>query len=298
MRLIGHLQSEAQASQFSGFLLTQGIDNDVEPEAGGRHGIWVHDDDQLTVALAHFGRYQAEPGHSDFRDGAAAGREVRARQLAEARAVEARALNRADLLQGSSPVLTYAILAGAIVVAVLSRMGAHIEPVLPLFISEYEVVVEGLPWHAGLEEVRSGQVWRLLSPVLLHFGVAHLLMNMLAWMQLGSAIERVFGTRLLLAQVVLIGVASNLGQFILHGPNFGGISGVLFGIFGYAWIRGKYDPGCGVRMPEQAVVMMLIWFGICFTGLLPIANTAHTVGLVMGGAWGYLAARRSPRFGD
>jgi membrane associated rhomboid family serine protease len=36
--------------------------------------------------------------------------------------------------------------------------------------------------------------------------------------------------------------------------------------------------------------MMLVWFVICFTGFMPIANTAHTVGLLTGMAWGFLAS--------
>jgi hypothetical protein len=37
--------------------------------------------------------------------------------------------------------------------------------------------------------------------------------------------------------------------------------------------------------------MMLAWFFICLFGFMPIANTVHAVGLGVGIAWGYLAAR-------
>jgi GlpG protein len=37
---------------------------------------------------------------------------------------------------------------------------------------------------------------------------------------------------------------------------------------------------------------MVIWFFLCFTGLVGnIANTVHAVGFGVGMAWGYLAAR-------
>jgi hypothetical protein len=37
--------------------------------------------------------------------------------------------------------------------------------------------------------------------------------------------------------------------------------------------------------------MMLVWFVFCFLGILPIANTAHAVGLGLGMAWGYVTGR-------
>ena len=40
--------------------------------------------------------------------------------------------------------------------------------------------------------------------------------------------------------------------------------------------------------------MLLIWFVICFTGLVGnIANAAHTLGLIVGVAAGWLAAQRA-----
>ena len=40
-------------------------------------------------------------------------------------------------------------------------------------------------------------------------------------------------------------------------------------------------------------VIMLIWLVVCYTGWLgPVANTAHTTGLMLGGLWGYLESQR------
>ena len=77
------------------------------------------------------------------------------------------------------------------------------------------------------------------------------------------------------------------------GPVFGGMSGVVYGLLGYVWIRGKFDPGSGLYLHSYTVTMMIIWFVACLTGVLgPIANTAHAAGLVMGMAWGYLSSLR------
>jgi GlpG protein len=74
---------------------------------------------------------------------------------------------------------------------------------------------------------------------------------------------------------------------------FGGMSGVVYGLLGYVWIRGKFDPGSGLYLHPTTVIMMILWFLACFTPLVPnVANAVHTVGFGMGIAWGYLSSLR------
>jgi len=71
------------------------------------------------------------------------------------------------------------------------------------------------------------------------------------------------------------------------------MSGVVYGLLGYIWIRGKFDPASGLYLHSSTVVMMLLWLVAGFTGWLgPIANGAHLGGLVMGMAWGWLSSLR------
>jgi GlpG protein len=88
-----------------------------------------------------------------------------------------------------------------------------------------------------------------------------------------------------------MGVLSNLGQYFADGPGFGGMSGVVYGLLGYIWMRGKFDPGSGLFLHPTTVVMMLICLAFGYTHYLQIANTAHSVGLGVGVVWGFLAAR-------
>jgi GlpG protein len=106
-------------------------------------------------------------------------------------------------------------------------------------------------------------------------------------------IEARQGTLQLALLVVVIAGLSNFGQYYVSGPIFGGMSGVVYGLLGYIWIRGKFDPGSGLFLHPSTVNMMLIWFVLCYTNLLgPVANTAHAVGLIAGIAWGYLSSLR------
>jgi GlpG protein len=144
--------------------------------------------------------------------------------------------------------------------------------------------------------VLRGEVWRLVTPIFLHFGIWHLLFNLLWLFQLGSMIERRLGTGTLAAVVLGTAALSNLAQALVSGPNFGGMSGVVYALAGYVWMRGKHDPNADVYLDPQSMQWLLIWLVLCFTGLLgPVANTAHVVGLVAGAVWGRLAAWRAWR---
>ena len=125
----------------------------------------------------------------------------------------------------------------------------------------------------------------------MHFNFLHLLFNIWWLRDLGTAIERNAGRRTMIGLTLVIAVFSNLGQFYSSGPSFGGLSGVVFGLLGYAWLRGRYDLTSGLFVAPRIAMLMGIWFLVCLTGAVgPVANVVHGVGLVIGLAWGYAAA--------
>jgi GlpG protein len=128
----------------------------------------------------------------------------------------------------------------------------------------------------------------------LHFGWLHILFNMWWMKDLGTAIERVFSARYLLGLVLVIAVVSHVLEYVMSGPKiFGGMSGVVYGLFAFIWIRGRLDPSFPYRIPQQLVTFMLIWLALGFTGWVgPIANWVHSGGLLVGAAWGFLSSRR------
>lgn len=188
---------------------------------------------------------------------------------------------------GLLPPLTVGLIGVSVLVSIFSALGRSLNVLVPFLIAT--------PGSHGLADVQAGEIWRLLTPIFIHFGVLHLLFNMLWLWDLGGLLERRRGTVFFGAFVVAVGVASNLAQYLVVGsPFFGGMSGVVYGLLGYIWMQGKYNPRFGYVLHQQIVVMMLIWYVLCWTGLLgPIANWAHTAGLAIGVVWGYL--ERSPR---
>jgi GlpG protein len=171
--------------------------------------------------------------------------------------------------------LTLILIAISVVIALVSSFGRNTQMLLPFFISEY---IGG-----GLREVFQGQVWRLITPIFIHFGVIHILFNMLWMFDLGGVIERMQGSRRLGVLVGITGVAGNVAQYWWSGPDFGGMSGVIYGLLGYVWIQGRFNPRAGLILHQQIAIMMLAWFVLCWTGVIgSVANMAHTMGLVSG----------------
>src|SRR5699024_12706568 len=82
----------------------------------------------------------------------------------------------------------------------------------------------------------STQPWRLISPMLLHFSVMHLVFNLLFWMELGGVIERFQSSQQLLFVTIITALVSSVAQFFATGANFGGLSGVVYGLLGYLWL--------------------------------------------------------------
>lgn len=172
------------------------------------------------------------------------------------------------------PQVTVGLIAVSLILALLTRLGAANQMLIPFLLN----------WA----ELFDGQVWRLITPIFLHFGLLHLIFNMLWLWELGGAVEFRLGWPRLVMIVVIAGVLSNLAQLAWAGPWFGGMSGVVYALLGYVWMQSRFNPWLGLVVAPPVVAMMLAWFLICWTGLLgPIANMAHTVGLLIGVLWGF-----------
>lgn len=134
-----------------------------------------------------------------------------------------------------------------------------------------------------LYEVSRGQVWRLLTPIFLHLSILHILFNMLWFKDLGYLIEHNFGKKTLINLILVSGITSNLLQYFVSGPAFGGMSGVLYAMLGFVWVYKKLYSQFDYALPGRDITMMIGWLFLCMTGLLgPIANTAHAGGLFVG----------------
>lgn len=301
MRLIGHLDNDKDARTFGDYLYVQQIETEFERE-GSQWAIWVKSDDHIATATKLLEEFRANPKDAKFQAGSPAAK-LREKAKAEDAAYQKRVVPAKKLLPGLSShgfgVVTYSLIAVCVSVFLLSNFGRDLGRISALFIVPIESDGDMVKWTAGWGAIRSGEVWRLITPILIHFPtsgilIAHILFNMMWLRDLGSLFEARLGWRYFLAFVLITGALSNVAQYWwTTQPIFGGMSGVNYALIGYCWVRGRFDPSAGLGLDRQSMIWAMVWFGICFTGWAgPIANAAHTGGLLLGAAWAFVDSKR------
>ncbi len=128
------------------------------------------------------------------------------------------------------------------------------------------------------------QSWRFITPAFLHFSVLHIAFNLLWWWELAGVVEKQQGKLRLILLFLFTAITSNLAQFYLVGPYFGGLSGVVYGLVGYCWLFGILNKNSRVNLPHSYFLFLLAWLVLGFINILPVnvANYAHLVGLLAG----------------
>jgi GlpG protein len=314
MRQLTVLESEAAARKLAAYLVTERIAAHVEPDKTG-HIVWVRDEDQLRKAkeiLAHFSESPADPRYQAAEKSAESIRrdEERRRREQRSNVVEMRGRwGTGGGLKRRCP-LVIALILVSVLVAVATNMAQTKEnalfrslkfadtPTHAVEMPDGEVI--RLPQDADLwSGLKRGQVWRVLTPILLHFSIMHLVFNLWCLFDEGGQVEDRRGSLYFLLLLLALAIPSNIAQALVSGPNFGGMSGVVYGLLGYLWMKVQFDNSAGYVLSKQTVGIAMVFFALCIVkdyppfdsflgGLLPpIANTAHLVGLTMGLAIGY-----------
>ncbi len=291
MRLIGHLSSEASATRFNDFLCLNGIASEIEREQEG-WAVWIHSEDELARAREWLEQFHVHPQDSLFHSDPAKIQAMREREAATVSEAGRRHFDRSEVFREDVGWLTVALVVVCLGITGAAWAGYRGRIHEWLFLTRITEDGNYIRYLPGLMEIRHGEWWRLFTPALVHLQVMHLVFNMMGLYFFGNFLEARLGPLRLATLVVLLAVVSNLAQYYFAGPNFCGFSGVLYGLFGYAWIRGRFDAESGLEVNQQTVIVMLVWFALCFTGLLgPIANGAHASGLALGAGWGFAAAK-------
>jgi GlpG protein len=148
---------------------------------------------------------------------------------------------------------------------------------------------------AVMERFSFQQLLNMISPMLLHAGLLHLSFNMLWLWEFGRRIEANQASWVMLPLIVTLALVSNTAQYLFSASiYFGGMSGVVYGLFAYTWMWQLFDPAKGIKLPVNLVIFMLLaLFILTMLGLESIADTAHVTGLLCGVLYGASVATAS-----
>lgn len=273
--MLGRFDNLRLAQAFSDYLRKQALPHRLESGGQGVE-LWVDDEAAIDRVRRELARFREDPTQDRY---LAASWEAPpsapdVERLSRRYGDSAGELAPGRLLRSRGPV-TLALLFACLAVAVWTAVGTR------------EAAVSALLFPPAGGLFADGEPWRVLTPILLHFGGVHLVFNLLWWWVLGGIIER-FQSSFQLAMLTLgIGLVSNGAQFYVDGPHFGGLSGVVYGLIGYLWLYGRINPRAGYQLRPAIVNFMLAWLVLGFTGLVgPVANAAHLAGLLAGAAVG------------
>ncbi len=275
MQPIGRINSYRAALAFKDFLQSQGIDSALE-----------RSDDYTTILVAHpldvdpamreLQRFFAEPDHPRYRVASWTSGDTRESAYSTGNTGKGGLKN--FLSRGGLVTLVTCLL--ATIVTLVTGFGTN-------------ELVFALTFNASA--ILTGEVYRLITPIFLHFPILgipflHLLFNLMWIWDLGGQLEKRLGSSLSIYHIITIGLLSNTAQYLVA-PQiiFGGLSGVVFGLLGYFWLRGEIDPRFGLRVNKSLLMFLLIWMALGFVGVIPgMADTAHLAGFLSGIALAWL----------
>ena len=270
------LSIDVNLLRFGYLLQRQGISHRIIEESG-QQVIWVSGEAEaalvrqaLTDWSSNSGNHQADPVMRE----------------AGPQSVAAALLPRRSLLPSlkrtfvASPV-TLSLIATCFLVALLSLLGTQPGRVVVLF---YPLLATD-NLLALLGELTSiVTLLRTLTPMFLHFGELHLIFNMLWLWYFGRQLEAIHPRWLFIVLIILASFVSNTTQYLSSNfNNFGGMSGVVYGLVGYTWLVHTLMPRSKLQIRGSmfaVFVAALVLMEILASSW--IATAAHIGGLLSG----------------
>ncbi|MBC8355384.1 MAG: rhomboid family intramembrane serine protease [Planctomycetes bacterium] len=298
MRQIGSLTKQIDAERLAAYLVIEGISAHAEAD-GDEWSIWVRDENRLDEARDAFRDFKHNPEDSRYRD---VQRSAAALQHEEAMKREAARKNVVQMRgkwgkSGSAKraPLVFALIGLCVMASLWTKSmnggeayHASKEANMLRFASNETIQSADKSNELWVfDDIRNGEVWRLITPIFMHGDLWHLVMNIYWLYYLGSQIEHFEGSWKLGFLALAAAVIPNIVQAVSQGPNFLGISGVGVACFGYVWIKSKYDPSSRLFISNITIVIFIAYLFYCLfqDG---IANEAHFAGLAVGAITAYL----------
>ena len=154
----------------------------------------------------------------------------------------------------------------------------------------------GMSWPYGI--YIQHEWYRLITAMFLHGGLIHIGFNMMALMQIGPALEELYGSSRYFFLFIITGAFGFLVSSFPYGPwypnNSLGASGGLLGLVGAMLaITGKRGGSYMRELRSRLISNVVILFVLGFMGM-GLDNKAHLGGLASGFVLGKILADRQP----
>ena len=204
-------------------------------------------------------------------------------QRAEQEIKDAEEVNAAFNLHNSNLYLTYSIIGiNVLLFALMAFNGAG------LFEPDGWVHIR---WGSNYTPLTlSGDWWRLISSIFIHFGIIHLLMNMYCLYTIGVYLEPFLGKQRFLTAYLCTGVLADIVSLWWHTEdiNGAGASGAVFGMYGVflALLTTKLVPA-SIRKSLLQSIGIFIVYNLVYGMKSGVDNAAHAGGLISGFIIGY-----------
>jgi len=149
--------------------------------------------------------------------------------------------------------------------------------------------------------VWSGEYWRFVTPMFLHIGAIHLLLNTYILFGWCRQVERAVGTWRFVLAYLATGIAATAVSLLFHDVIAAGASGAGFGIVGVTLVLlyrrlGSWEAFISNPGVKTTLFFVSIWLFIGFTALPMMDNWAHLGGLIFGFAFGWIYSLRRKQF--
>ena len=177
-----------------------------------------------------------------------------------------------DLLFAKKPFLTYILVAINVIMFFLLEWTGSSTDLTTL-------IKFGAKYNTAILE---GDWWRFVTPMFLHIGFLHLLMNTLALYYLGISVERIYGTWRFLIIYFAAGIVGGVASFAFTTQVSAGASGAIFGCFGALLYFGVAHPSLFFRTMGGNVFAVLA-INLAFGFLVPMVDNSAHIGGLLGG---------------
>lgn len=156
----------------------------------------------------------------------------------------------------------------------------YLASILPIFPDNWVIFKLG-----GINMyIAAGEIWRLVTPIFIHSGFAHMLFNSFSLVLFGPALERFLGKGRFIGIYLATGILANMATLFLKPLNYihVGSSGAIFGLFGVYIAMLVFRKDLMSRQNSQ-IILTIAAIAFIMTFIQPNINvTAHLFGFLAG----------------